>query len=118
MTATPATSPFLGLIEPYEWNLLALARRQFLIEAFTGDLDRITRGKLFRFRNHSVWLMLLDTRDMLVRVAVLEALSPLVEEQLDRARRYALGEGNPASGDLTLDTCELLRRLLLGLHAG
>ena len=66
MTATPATSPFLGLIEPYEWNLLALARRQFLIEAFTGDLDRITRGKLFRFRNHSVWLMLLDTRDMLV----------------------------------------------------
>ncbi len=66
MTATPGTSPFLGLIEPYEWNLLALARRQFLIEAFTGDLDRITRGKLFRFRNQSVWLMLLDTRDMLV----------------------------------------------------
>lgn len=66
MTATPATSPFLGLIEPYDWNLLALARRQFLIEAYTGVLDRITRGKLFRFGNHLVWLMLLDTRDMLV----------------------------------------------------
>jgi hypothetical protein len=66
MIATPTTTPFLGLIEPYEWNLLTVARPQFIIEAFTGDLDRVTRGKRFRFRNHALWLMLLDTRDMLV----------------------------------------------------
>ncbi len=63
---TTERTPFVTLIEPYEWNLLKLAGRQFLIEAFTSDLDRITRTKLFRFRNRSIWLMLLDTRDMLV----------------------------------------------------
>ena len=66
MTTPSAKSPFVALIEPYEWNLLVLAHRQVLIEAFTGDLDRVTRGKLFRFRNHSLWLMLLDTREVLV----------------------------------------------------
>jgi hypothetical protein len=58
MTPGPATSSFAVLFAPYEeWNLLALPRRQFLIEAFTADLDRIAAGT-FRFRHNSVWLML------------------------------------------------------------
>lgn len=57
---------FDELVGKFEWNLLAVAKRQFVIEAFKADLDKITRGKLFRIRNDIVWSMLLDTRDMLV----------------------------------------------------
>ena len=53
-------------------------------------------------------------------VAVLEALRPHWSRSgpPNRAGRYALGEGIPASGHLAFDTRELLRRLLLGLDAG
>jgi hypothetical protein len=65
MTASPSPS-LAQLIDPYEGNLLGLARRLFLMEAFTADLDRVTRLKPFRFRSEPIWLLMLDTRDMLV----------------------------------------------------
>jgi hypothetical protein len=54
------------LLDEYENQLLTLARRQFLVEAFTDDLDKVTRGEEFSIRNGPLWVMLLDTRDMLV----------------------------------------------------
>lgn len=54
------------LLSVYDWRLLSLARRQFVMEAFKADLDRVSLYKQFRIRNDVVWLMLLDSRDMLV----------------------------------------------------
>jgi hypothetical protein len=66
MTSVPTTPSLIQLIDPYERNLMGLARRLFLMEAFQTDLDRVTRLKTFRFRNELIWLLMLDTRDMLV----------------------------------------------------
>src|SRR5438477_6122025 len=55
-----------ALLSTYDWRLLSLARRQFVMEAFIAELDRASRKKEFRIRNDVTWLMLLDSRDMLV----------------------------------------------------
>src|SRR4051794_36492533 len=55
-----------ALLSTYDWRLLSLARRMFVMEAFKTDLDRVSRNKQFRIRNDVTWLMLLDSRDMLV----------------------------------------------------
>lgn len=62
----PSVPNLNDLLASYEAGLLGLAGRQYLVEAFTSDLDRVTRQKPFRFRNQLVWLLLLDTRDVLV----------------------------------------------------
>lgn len=54
------------LLSKYDWRLLSLARRMFVMEAFKTELDRVSRNKPFRIRNDVTWLMLLDSRDMLV----------------------------------------------------
>jgi hypothetical protein len=62
-----AVNPTLSeLLKPFEWNLMEIVRRQFLVEAFTADLNRVTREKPFRIKNGVTWMLLLDTRDMLV----------------------------------------------------
>jgi hypothetical protein len=55
-----------ALLDPFERSLMEIARRQYVMEAFTTDLDRVTRGNPFRIRNGIMWMLLLDTRDMLV----------------------------------------------------
>lgn len=57
---------FDALLTTNDWRLLSLARRMFVMEAFKTDLDRVSRNKEFRIRNDVMWLMLLDSRDMLV----------------------------------------------------
>lgn len=54
------------LLVGFEDQLQCLTRRQFLLEAFKDDLDKVSRGERFRIRNGVLWLMLLDTRDALV----------------------------------------------------
>jgi hypothetical protein len=44
-TAPPMNVELSKLLNLYELNLLTLARRQFVIEAFTSDLDRIPTGR-------------------------------------------------------------------------
>jgi hypothetical protein len=49
-----------------EQDLMQVVRRLYALEAFVKELDRVTRGKPFRIWNDIIWMMLLDTRDMLV----------------------------------------------------
>jgi hypothetical protein len=49
-----------------ERDLMLVARRQYVIEAFVNELDRATRLKPFRIWNDILWMMVLDSRDMLV----------------------------------------------------
>ncbi|MGE5733737.1 MAG: hypothetical protein ACM34E_01495 [Acidobacteriota bacterium] len=46
--------------------MLDLARRLYYLEAFQAELDEATRGKEFLIQNDVLWLILLDSRDMLV----------------------------------------------------
>jgi hypothetical protein len=55
-----------AVLEEPQYQLLTLTRRQFALEAFNAELERVTRGKEFRIWNDILWLMLLDSRDMLV----------------------------------------------------
>jgi hypothetical protein len=49
-----------------EHDLMQTARRLYALEAFVEELDRVTSKKPFRIWNDIVWMMLLDSRDMLV----------------------------------------------------
>lgn len=49
-----------------EHDLMQIARRLYALEAFVDELDGVTRKKPFRVWNDIVWMMLLDSRDMLV----------------------------------------------------
>lgn len=49
-----------------EHDLMQTARRLYALEAFVEELDRVTGRKPFRIWNDIVWMMLLDSRDMLV----------------------------------------------------
>lgn len=49
-----------------EQDLMQVARRLYALEAFVKELDGVTQGKPFRIWNDILWMMLLDTRDMLV----------------------------------------------------
>ena len=49
-----------------ENQLLGLARRLYALEAFLSELERATQEKPFHMWNDVLWLMILDTRDMLV----------------------------------------------------
>ncbi|HXJ19556.1 MAG TPA: hypothetical protein VMT03_04920 [Polyangia bacterium] len=63
----PAVNDALSaLLDPFENQLHGVARRQFVLEAFKADLDKVTRGEEFRIRNGVLWLMLSDTRNSLV----------------------------------------------------
>jgi hypothetical protein len=66
MNADPVNPDLEELLKPFEWGLMEVARRQFVMEAFTAELDRVSRGMPFRIRNGVTWMLLLDTRDMLV----------------------------------------------------
>jgi hypothetical protein len=66
MVAVPTQPSLVQRIAPHEEALTFLARRQFLMEAFTDDLDRVTRLRPFHNRNESIWTMMLDSREMLV----------------------------------------------------
>jgi hypothetical protein len=61
-----AVTSLEDLLQEWESNLQSLARRQFVLEAFVTDLERVTRGKPFHVWNDVTWLLLLDCRDMLV----------------------------------------------------
>jgi hypothetical protein len=43
-----------------------VARRQYVMEALTKELNRVTRGRTFRIANDVTWLMLLDSLNVLV----------------------------------------------------
>jgi hypothetical protein len=60
------TDALSALLDKFDGQLHHLARRQFLVEAFQADLDKVTRGEGFRIRNGVLWIMSLDTRDTLV----------------------------------------------------
>jgi hypothetical protein len=49
-----------------EQNLMLIARRQYLFEAFVKELNRASRLKPFRICNDGLWMVMLDSRDMLV----------------------------------------------------
>jgi hypothetical protein len=66
MSSGSVNQALADLLDPFEWGLMEIERRQFVVEAFTADLDRVSRGKPFRIRNSVTWMLLLDTRDMLV----------------------------------------------------
>ena len=51
------------LLVTAEDQLLFITRRLFVMEAFTADLDRVTRGKPFRIWYGTLWMMILDSRD-------------------------------------------------------
>lgn len=42
---------------------LSMTRRQYILEAFVRELDRVTRMKQTRWWNGSLWLVMLDFRD-------------------------------------------------------
>lgn len=50
-------------IEAEENLLLSMTRRQYILEAFVRELDRVTRMKETRWWNGSLWLVMLDFRD-------------------------------------------------------
>ena len=54
------------LLDEFENRLHGLTQRQLLLEAFTADLDKATRGEAFRRRNGPLWTMLVDTHRMMV----------------------------------------------------
>jgi hypothetical protein len=57
----PPTPNALELLEQAEHDLLDLQRRRCTLEAFVAELDRVSRGKVSKFWNDSVWLMVQDT---------------------------------------------------------
>lgn len=50
-------------IEAEENLLLSMTRRQYILEAFVRELDRVTRMKETTWWNGSLWLVMLDFRD-------------------------------------------------------
>jgi hypothetical protein len=60
------TDALSDLLDKFDGQLHHLSRRQFLVEAFQAELDKVTRGEGFRIRNGVLWMMFLDTRDTLV----------------------------------------------------
>jgi hypothetical protein len=60
------TESLLQRIEANESILLVIGRRLGALEAFLAELDRVTRGKPFHVWNGLQWLLLLDSRDILV----------------------------------------------------
>jgi hypothetical protein len=58
------STPLRPLLSGFEDLLLDLECRQYALEAFKLDLERVTQGKEFRIWNDIVWLVLLDSRDM------------------------------------------------------
>ncbi len=78
-----------ALLDTFEHQLLGLTRRQFLIDAFQADLDKVTRGEPFRYRNEVLWRMFLDTRDAHVVSLASWARSVYQPDGLiDRLRAY------------------------------
>jgi hypothetical protein len=65
-TGVPVRTPLATLLDRHQYQLISVARRQFMMEAFTKELDRVARGQEFRIVNDVTWLMLLDTRDVMV----------------------------------------------------
>jgi hypothetical protein len=55
-----------SLLDRQHYQLIDVMRRQFVMEALTKELDRVTHGRAFRIANGPIWLMLLDTRDVMV----------------------------------------------------
>lgn len=51
------------LLQDAQEKLLALRRRQFVLDAFQAELDRVSRGEMCSFHNDIVWTLLLDHRD-------------------------------------------------------
>src|SRR5262245_39310401 len=47
-------------------KVLGIKRRVYFLRAFQDELDRVTLGKPFNIRSHSVWNMALDARDKCV----------------------------------------------------
>ena len=62
----PVNDALSQLLLKFENQLQGVTRRQFLLEAFKADLDKVTHGEQFSIRNGALWLMFLDTRDTLV----------------------------------------------------
>lgn len=54
------------LLERAENDLLTLQVRYYYLDAFVNELERVSRGKVSTFWNYSLWVMILDSRDMLV----------------------------------------------------
>lgn len=56
----------LTRVEAAQHEMLAMRRRYFVLDAFAKELHRVTRDKEFRIFGDSVWLMVLDHRDMVL----------------------------------------------------
>lgn len=54
------------LLECAEAEIDGIKQRLFLLQTFVTQLDACTRDKPFAIRNHTVWVAMLDSRDMLV----------------------------------------------------
>lgn len=70
MTSITASIPPPPTLEDRLWKveheLMQVARRQYALEAFVSELDRVTKLKPFRIWNDILWMVVLDSRDMLV----------------------------------------------------
>jgi hypothetical protein len=66
MPAAPSAPAVKDLLWERFIQALHIKRRLPVIEAFSTELDRVTRGKSFRYRNDIVWRAMLDVRDKLV----------------------------------------------------
>ncbi len=54
------------LLDRHHYQLIDVARRQYVMEALTKELNRVTRGRTFRIANGVTWLMMLDSVNVLV----------------------------------------------------
>jgi hypothetical protein len=54
------------LLKAEAWKLLTIARRAYVLEAFTTELNRVTRAKPFEAFNDIVWSMLFASHDLLI----------------------------------------------------
>jgi hypothetical protein len=65
-TGVPVRSPLATLLNRHHYQLMSVMNRLYLMEAFTKELRRVARGREFRIANDVTWLMMVDTRDVMV----------------------------------------------------
>lgn len=53
-------------LEKAQHEMRPLVDRYLLFSAFVSDLEKVSRGEEFGFRNEAVWTAMLDSRDMLI----------------------------------------------------
>lgn len=64
--ASNGTTALEQELSAFEHDLMQIARRQYALEAFVEELERVTLKKPFRIWNDVAWVLLLDSRDMLI----------------------------------------------------